>query len=171
MINATFSSFLHSLFFGLWHLPSLTHICLSVFTNFLHICRGTKWICSSKYLFFRQICAGKTFRKNSIPLEGNCCCWDIDNSGCLRGLHGCLEWMSWVRNSYIFPCSLPKCLKWFKKSLFMLCCFFLALFFKISCWVPRYLPGEHLCKSIFSSIELLATWLRELEVRNKLVTY
>ena len=130
MINATFSSFLHPLFFGLWHLPSLTHIYLSVFTNFLHICRGTKWICSSKYLFFRQICAGKTFRKNSIPLEGNCCCWDIDNSGCLRGLHGCLEWMSWVRNSYIFPCSLPKCLKWFKKSLFMLCCFFFSSFFQ-----------------------------------------
>ena len=93
MINATFSSFLHPLFFGLWYLPSLTHIYLSVFTNFLHICRGTKWICSSgKFVLARR------FRKNSMSLEGNCCCWDIDDSGCLRGLHGCLEWMSRVRN-------------------------------------------------------------------------
>ena len=125
MINATFSSSLHPLFFGLWHLPSLTHIYLSVFSNFLHICRGTKWICSSKYLFFRQICAGLEIQKKIV------CPWkETVVAGGYRQfrLSEGIAWMSRVRNRYIFPCNLPKCLKWFQKSLFMLCCFF-QLFF------------------------------------------
>ena len=46
MLNATFVSTFTTHVFGMhmWHLPSLPHICSSVFTSLRHICQDGKFV-------------------------------------------------------------------------------------------------------------------------------
>ena len=52
--------------------------------------RGTQWICSSKYLFFRWMFAGWEFKNNCVLRRK--AVLGIDNSGCLSGF--------WAQNSW-----------------------------------------------------------------------
>ena len=44
----------------------------------IYMIRGTQWTCSSKYLFFRPIFAGREIWKK-IVYPWKECCWEIDN--------------------------------------------------------------------------------------------
>ena len=73
-----------------------------------HPTRGTQWICSSKYLLYRQFFAGWVIWKNDMSLWGKCA-WEEDNSkgGCLRdpgwGLGG-----SWVNFWWVSAAGLSE---------------------------------------------------------------
>ena len=145
MINATFSSFLHPLFFGLWHLPSLTHIYLSVFTNFLHICRGTKWICSSKYLFFRQICADQEIQKKQYVLGRKLLLLGYRRFRLSEGIAYMSRMDVQSEEQINFPLQSPKMLKMVSEIFIHALLFFQLFFSKFPvecCTVPQMIPNR-----------------------------
>ena len=72
-------------FIGIWNRH--TNLRIIVHTVPDSFCVGTKvrctqWICSSKYLLFRNFFFGWKIWKNNIPFEGKYC-WQIAAMGCL----------------------------------------------------------------------------------------